>query len=242
MSRKRKDNKGRILRDNEYQRRDGKYEYRYLCAGKWKSVYSWKLVENDRVPSGKKDGLSLRDREKLIERDLDNGIDVTRAATMTLNELLLLYIDSKAKIEDRTRRKYIQLWELHIKESSFGKLVISKLKKVHVQKFYASLSEQHADATVRMYHNNLIMPALTFAVDNDLLRKNPAKGCLEGYNKQEVRETLTIQEQQVLLDYVQENPSYIIYYPMIQVMLGTACRIGEICGLTWSDIDCCPAN
>ena len=26
---KRKDNKGRILRDNEYQKSDGRYEYRY---------------------------------------------------------------------------------------------------------------------------------------------------------------------------------------------------------------------
>ena len=29
MAEKRKDSKGRILRDNEYQRKDGKYEYKY---------------------------------------------------------------------------------------------------------------------------------------------------------------------------------------------------------------------
>ena len=28
-----------------------------------------------------------------------------------------------------------------------------------------------------------------------------------------------------------------IHLPMIQIMIGTACRVGEICGLTWADVD-----
>ena len=47
---KRKDNKGRILRDGEYQKSDGRYEYRYLNhKGELKSVYSWGLVETDKT-------------------------------------------------------------------------------------------------------------------------------------------------------------------------------------------------
>ncbi len=73
-------------------------------------------------------------------------------------------------------------------------------------KFYSALSrEGYADATIRMYHNNLIMPALEFAVDNDLIRKNPAKGCLEGYEGIRRREALTRREQQVFLDFVKSN-------------------------------------
>ena len=55
MSEKRRDNKGRLLRQGELQRSDGKYEYRYYDEkGERKSVYSWKLVDTDRIPSGKR--------------------------------------------------------------------------------------------------------------------------------------------------------------------------------------------
>ena len=64
MAEKRKDSKGRILRDNERQRVDGKYEYRYYFAGQLKSIYAWKLVPTDKTPNGKREDLSLREKEK----------------------------------------------------------------------------------------------------------------------------------------------------------------------------------
>ena len=235
---KRTDNKGRILRDGERQRSDGKYEYRYDYAGQRRSVYSWKLVPTDRTPAGKRDDLSLREKEKAIERDADDGIDTARAAKMPFNSLFQMYLSTKGKIKDKSREKYKQLWVLHIESASLGQMPISAIKKIHIQKFYSSLSQGgYADATIRMYHNNLIMPALEFAVDNDLIRKNPAKGCLEGYKGIRKREALTRREQQVFLDFVKSNSSYRVYLPMILVMIGTACRIGEVCGLTWSDVD-----
>lgn len=39
---KRTDNKGRILRNGESQRKDGRYAYKYIENGKPKFVYSWK--------------------------------------------------------------------------------------------------------------------------------------------------------------------------------------------------------
>ena len=66
---KRRDNKGRVLRTGEQQRADGRYMF--ICnnpiTGKQiKPVYSWKLGKTDRVPSGKKDSLSLREKEEQI--------------------------------------------------------------------------------------------------------------------------------------------------------------------------------
>ena len=46
MSAKRRDNKNRILRGGESQRKDGRYMYKYIDnAGNAKYVYSWKLVK-----------------------------------------------------------------------------------------------------------------------------------------------------------------------------------------------------
>ena len=76
MSEKRRDNKGRILRTGESQRTDGRYMYKYVNrAGETKVVYSWKLVPTDRVPKGKRDAISLREKEREIQRDLEDGID-----------------------------------------------------------------------------------------------------------------------------------------------------------------------
>lgn len=235
---KRTDNKGRILRDNEHQRRDGKYEYKYFAGGQRKTVYSWRLVPTDRTPKGKRDDLSLREKEKAIEKDLTDGIDAVRASRMTLNELFRMYMDHKTKLKEKSRSKYYELWRLHLEDNRLGKMVICDIKKANIQKFYAGLSQSgHSDGTVRMFHNNLLRPALEFAVDNDLIRKNPTKGCLEGYEGTRKREALTRREQQVFLDYVDSSPGMKIHLPMIQIMIGTACRVGEICGLTWADVD-----
>ena len=73
MSEKRRDNKGRILRTGESQRADGRYMYKYVNrAGETKVVYSWKLVPTDRVPKGKRDAISLREKEREIQRDLED--------------------------------------------------------------------------------------------------------------------------------------------------------------------------
>ena len=55
MSEKRRDSKGRILRDGEVQRSDGMYMYRYHDAkGVRRCLYSWRLVKTDKIPEGKK--------------------------------------------------------------------------------------------------------------------------------------------------------------------------------------------
>ena len=55
MSAKRRDNRNRILRNGESQRKDGRYMYKYIDnVGNAKYVYSWKLVKTDTVPQGAK--------------------------------------------------------------------------------------------------------------------------------------------------------------------------------------------
>ena len=239
MGEKRKDSKGRILRAGESQRADGRYRYQYIdSSGKRHEIYSWRLVPTDRIPAGKRNDLSLREKESAVLRDLDDGINTAKASKMSLNELFYMYLDGKTKLKDKSRRKYMQLWEMHVKENRLGKMALGSIKKAHIQKFYSELSTGGlSDTTVRMYHNNLIRPALEFAVDNDLIRKNPTKGCLEDYQGARKREALTRKEQQIFLDYVKNSKYFSHYLPMIQIMLGTACRIGEICGLTWKDVD-----
>lgn len=71
MSEKRRDNKNRILRTGESQRKDGRYAYKYIDTfGKPQFVYSWKLVPTDKTPAGKRDDIALREKEKETKKTL----------------------------------------------------------------------------------------------------------------------------------------------------------------------------
>ena len=84
---KRKDSKNRNLRNGESQRKDGRYVYKYTdIYGKPQFIYSWKLVPTDKTPAGKRDDISLREKEAQIKKDLNDGID-TAGGKMTVCQL-----------------------------------------------------------------------------------------------------------------------------------------------------------
>lgn len=102
MSEKRRDNKNRILQTGESQRSDGRYCYKYIDnCGRPQFIYSWKLVPTDRVPQGKRDDLSLREKKKEIQRDLDEGID-TSGKKMTVCELYEKYTRVRGNVKPKT--------------------------------------------------------------------------------------------------------------------------------------------
>ena len=84
---KRRDNKNRVLQRGESQRKDGRYCYKYVNAlGKPQYAYAWKLLPTDRTPQGKREDLSLREKERNIQKDLYDGIN-TKGSKMTLCQL-----------------------------------------------------------------------------------------------------------------------------------------------------------
>ncbi|WP_205596007.1 integrase DNA-binding domain-containing protein, partial [Streptococcus equi] len=103
MSEKRRDNKNRILRTGESQRKDGRYVYKYVDVhGKQKFVYAWTLVPTDRTPVGKRPSLCLRDKEKIIQQELADGIHSSKQ-NMTVSDLYLTYIRYKGNVRDKTK-------------------------------------------------------------------------------------------------------------------------------------------
>ena len=96
---KRRDSKGRLLKSGESQRTDGRYAYKYTDTfGEPKFVYSWKLVPTDKIPAGKRPDISLREKIKQIQKDLDDGID-TIGKKMTVCQLYEKYIRQRFRME-----------------------------------------------------------------------------------------------------------------------------------------------
>lgn len=127
MSGKRRDSKNRILRNGESQRQDGRYTFKYIDAtGKQQFVYSWKLEKTDKTPQGKRDDISLREKEKLILKDLDDEI-VPRGGEMTVLELVKKYLLQKTGVRHNTEANYKFVVNI-IKKEDFGKKRIDKVK------------------------------------------------------------------------------------------------------------------
>ena len=96
MSEKRRDSKGRILRDGELQRADGMYMYRYTdVRGVRRCLYSWRLVKTDRLPDGKRACEPLRETIAKVAQDIKDGIDGYRARSTTLNSVYDEYTSIK---------------------------------------------------------------------------------------------------------------------------------------------------
>ena len=99
---KRRDKKGRILRNGESQRKDGRYAFVYTdCYGKQKFLYSWKLEPTDSLPTGCRPCLALREKEKNIQRDLHDGI-VPYGGNLTVLDLVQKYIGQKKGVRHNT--------------------------------------------------------------------------------------------------------------------------------------------
>ena len=103
---KRRDKKGRILRNGESQRTDGRYAFVYTdCFGKQKFLYSWKLESTDPLPAGRRPCQSLREKEKAILKDIYDGI-TSYGDNLTVLELVKKYIGQKTGVRHNTEANY----------------------------------------------------------------------------------------------------------------------------------------
>ena len=101
---KRRDSKGRILRQNEDVMADGRFRFRYVDdSGNRKTVYSWKLVPTDPLPQGKRQDTSLREKEEEIQKNAIEGIKTD--SRKTINDIYKVWISLKRNLKDNTNSK-----------------------------------------------------------------------------------------------------------------------------------------
>ncbi len=223
---KRTDNKGRILRTGEQQRRsDGQYLYRYTdLIGKTRTVYAPTLTE-------------LRTKERQIAKDLEDGINF-QMGNVTLNQMFDLYIENKSDLKETTEANYKRLWANCIKPTPLAQMKISQIKPLHIKEFYNSLVKKGlSTSTINNYHI-LIRGVLEVALENEWIRKNPGEKAMKGIcGSEKKRKPLSRVEQAELLKFLDNHPVYSVYLPLISFALATGVRVSELCGLRWSDID-----
>ena len=238
MSEKRRDNRNRILRNGESQRKDGRYAFKYIDAtGKPQFVYSWKLEKTDKLPTGKRDDLSLREKEKLIQKDIDDQI-VPRGGEMTVEELVRKYLMQKTGVRHNTEANYNFVLNI-IKKEEFGKRRIDKVKQSDAKCWLIKLQQDGRGYSSIHSIRGVVRPAFQMAFDDDLIRKNPFEFQLATVvvNDSVTREAITRKQERAFLEFVASDKHFCKYYDGIYILFKTGLRISEFVGLTLADVD-----
>lgn len=225
MSEKRRDNKGRLLRTGESQRKDLTYEYRYTDAtGKRKSVYAKNLQE-------------LRRREDQIQKNVDDSINYCEGSINVI-ELVERYVALKQGVRHATKVGYNFVLNL-IRKEDFCYRRINTIKVSDAKLWLMKLQRDGRGYSTITSVRGVVKPAFQMACDEDIIRKNPFAFSLAGVvvNDSQKRVALTPDQQKTFMDFVKEDSHYSRYYDEFNVLLGTGMRVSEFCGLTMGDLD-----
>ena len=139
---KRRDKKGRILRNGESQRADGKYAYVYTDSRrKQKFIYSWRLEPTD------------------------------YGGDFTVLMLVQKYILQKTGVRHSTNAGYKTVVNI-LKKDDFGAKRIDKVKLSDAKRWLIMLQENGRGYSSIHSIRGVLRPAFQMAVDDDLIRKN----------------------------------------------------------------------
>lgn len=228
MAKVRKDSKGRFLHKGEsFNKVKRLYCYNYTDSfGKRRFIYCQDLGE-------------LRQKEKQVQINSLDGINAYAYAKTDLNGVFDRYIETKTNLRSSTLSNYVYTYNRYVR-NGFGKKKVSDLKYSDILLYYKDLTKSGlALSTVDSVHC-LLHPALQMAVRDSVIRFNPSDGVMaefkKGECKPEPRHALTLEEERAFLAFLNKEEN-IRWKPLFFVLFGTGCRIGEIIGLRWKDIN-----
>lgn len=183
----------------------------------------------------------LREQEEQILVDQHDGIKAN-IKNVTVNDVYELWCQLKRGIKDSTMKNYIYMYELFVKPT-FGKKKLVQVKKSDVRRFYNQLIDDKVlkPSTVDVIHN-IVHQVFQIAVDDDMIRSNPAANMLREIkmahgSEIEKRKALTLEQEELFLGYLARTSKYQHWYPVFYIMANTGMRVGEITGLRWCDVD-----
>lgn len=235
---KRRDSKGRILKTGESQRKDGRYAYKYTDAlGKPQFAYAWKLVPTDRTPAGKREDISLREKEQDIQKDLNDGID-TIGKKMSVCQLYAKQNSHRKNVKRNTVKGRKYLMDI-LEKDPLGMRSIDSVKLSDAKEWAIRMSDNgYAYKTISNFKRSLKASFYT-AIQDDCIRKNPFDFALNTVleDDTESKTALSLEQEADCLSFMEQDKTYKKYRDEIIVLLGTGLRISEFCGLTKFDLD-----
>ena len=229
MKKVRKDGKGMLLRKGEtYLRKRKIYCFSYTDAiGKRKFLYANSLIE-------------LREKEEEFQRNKLDKLDTYVMTKADINFVFDRYISTRTELRSNTKTHYCMSYNKYVR-NGFGKKKIIDVRYSDVICFYQALIERGLSIGSVSHLNNVLHGTFKMALRDNVIRSNPTIGAVGDVRKkldlsEGVRHSLSIEEQKEFLSFL-ERPEYKRWKPLFVVLFGTGCRIGEVIGLRWCDVD-----
>lgn len=224
MQGKRRDKNGRILKTGESQRKDLTYMFRYNENGERKCVYAKTLQE-------------LRSKEEEIEKRKFEGLQYA-SANVLVKDYIEHYIEKMPNIKFTTKGTYMTAFN-RIKNTPVGNMKVSDVKKHDAKLWASSLKEQGLSFNSINISLQVAKAAFETAVEDEIVSKNPFNFKLSTVIPIErtERSIIPLRKKDDFLEFVKQDRVGKKYYHDLVILIETGMRIGELYGLTKSDID-----
>jgi len=179
----------------------------------------------------------LREKEKLIQRDLFDGV-VPNGGEMTVLQLVQKYVLQKTGVRPSTEAGYRTVINM-ITKDPFGGIRIDRVKPSDAKLWLIKLQKDGRSYNSIHTIRGVVRPAFQMAVDDDLIRKNPFEFQLATVvvNDSVTREAITRKQERAFLEFVKNDKHFSKYYDGIYLLFKTGLRVSEFVGLTIHDID-----
>lgn len=226
MISKRRDDKGRVLQQGEWQEPSGRYRYKYTDSlGKRKILYSWRLTEADKMPEGKRADLSLREKERKVQSLQMQGIT---GSNITVLELVERYLSLKTGVKHNTLANYKFVVNV-LKKEEFAYKKVDDVKLSDAKIFLIKLQRDGRGYSSIHSIRGVLRPAFQMAVDDDLILKNPFGFELGTVlvNDSQKRQAVSPEDEAKFLEFVKNDPHYNQYYDAFYILFKTGLRISD---------------
>lgn len=167
------------------------------------------------------------------------GQSVTKAAPLSADPLLADYLpawiaDRRTKgkrLKDKTRLGYERIINGHL-IPSLGSVRLGDLDRDRVKDMLADLEASGRAAGTRRNIRNCLSAALSDAVEDGKLSRNPISGLEVATAEDRFFLRVSVRDFQQLLDATRGSP----YHDLYALLLYTGARLGEALGLGWNNV------
>lgn len=216
-----KDLKGKEIGKGFSQRPDGTYEGRYVDRfGKRQSLYD----KNLKKLKAAVDKAIFEDKSHMNVVDENITLDEWYEKWLTIHKYKV--------IRANTKRHYVQVYQKHIKPT-FGNQKLIKITQLQIRGLLKELDEQGYQFETKNKVRILLLDMFNKAMIDDFVLKNPAKGIKIVRDEEKDIRVLTPEEQAAFFECCKGT----FYDSLFTVAVSTGLRPGELCALTWDDID-----
>lgn len=201
-------------------RKDGRWMARIQIDGKRHFLYGTTRTEVAKKLE------ELKGRHTLGLEIQPKNYTVGEWATIWLNDHI------KLQVRENTFLKHVTNVNKHI-IPNLGQIPLQKLSVVHIQRLIREkLDSGLSPSTVKIIRNT-INAIIRYAVEVDILIKNPVSLVSVKSGVRKEISTLSAVQIKMLLDEAREHK----LYPALLLLVTTGLRRSELCGIKWEDIN-----